>query len=172
MTSNFEYEYVRGADGRILERHILPNIKNSTVEAGTIVLLNHEDELSWTDVQTAFDGAQNVEISGGFFGINAPEEALEFSSMLLQNQLDRDASLATVEMTVLTEESDHLEAEILEMGIFQTVILAFASSLMTISCDFQGVRSEHIINIHCDAHSLTISLAQFYGESAPGRPST
>lgn len=117
MTSNSEHECVHGAYDRILERHILSNIKDSTVEAGTIVLLSHADELTWTDTQTALDCAQNVEISGGFFGIDAPDEAVEFSTRLLQDQLDADVSKAAPEMAMLAEESDRLKAEMFEIGI-------------------------------------------------------
>ncbi|KAF5324237.1 hypothetical protein D9619_011257 [Psilocybe cf. subviscida] len=112
MTSNFEETYVYDANGRRIEKHLFPNIKDSTVKKA-IVLLGHEDEWDWDEtVQTAFDGAQGMDISGGFFGIDADDEALEFGEEQLQAQMEEDRAQAATEMEILRTKNARLQAEL------------------------------------------------------------
>ncbi|KAF5316048.1 hypothetical protein D9619_006905 [Psilocybe cf. subviscida] len=112
MAPTSDEEYVCGPDGRVVERHFFPNIKDSSVEAGTIVLLSHEDESNCTPVQTAFDSAQGMDISGGFFGIDADDEAIEYGEQLLRQRMESDAAQGAMEMETLAKEKARLDAEL------------------------------------------------------------
>lgn len=121
MTLCSQEDYRHDAGNLLLESHILCNVKDSVVRGGTIVLLSRGGGSDRTQVQTAFEGAQNLEIRGGFFGIDSPDEAVKYSNRLLHSQLNEDRAKATQEMEMLALESDRLEAEFVKLGIFLTL---------------------------------------------------
>lgn len=79
-------EYCYGPDGRTTESHLGRNLKGTTIEAGLVVLLGNEDTTWPVGTQTAFESAENMTIQGGFFGINAPKAAAEYSKIQAEIQ--------------------------------------------------------------------------------------
>lgn len=118
MPSKPKEELVRGPDGRLLERHLYPNVKGALLRSSTIILLGDEDKSDTASIQTAFDHGENLVIEGGFYGINARTAATEYANLQLQRQLEQDRAQFVLEREKLAWERERQQAE-LEIGASQ-----------------------------------------------------
>jgi hypothetical protein len=110
-------EYVRGPDGRPLERHLHRYMRGGILRADTVVLLGNENKSNTVSVETAFDHSENLTIEGGFYGINAPTAALEYAKLQQQRQLEWDRAQVELERERLALQRQRQQAE-LEIGTF------------------------------------------------------
>lgn len=88
--------YVDDAPRTLVKRHLFRNAEDAVVDAGAVVLLNGEGNLAQANVQTAFDGPNDIKIEGGFFGIHAPDNAINFIRPLSKGQLKSDSENSSV----------------------------------------------------------------------------
>ncbi|KAF5318771.1 hypothetical protein D9619_010875 [Psilocybe cf. subviscida] len=77
---------VFAADGAVLERHLYPDTKSARLGDGTIILLADEDPRISPRKDTAFKNAENLTITGGFYGIGASQSARQYAELHAKTQ--------------------------------------------------------------------------------------
>jgi len=112
MPSTPREEYVRGPDGRIVERHLHRNLKGGTFRADTVVLLGNEDQADVVAVQTFADHGENLVIEGGFYAINASTAATEYARLQQQRQMERDRMEVALERDRIALQRERQQAEL------------------------------------------------------------
>ncbi|KAF5311798.1 hypothetical protein D9619_002314 [Psilocybe cf. subviscida] len=72
---------VRAEDGTVLERHVCPDTKGTTLGHGTVILISEEDGRNTCSLDTAFRNSEDLTITGGFYGIGAGQTARHYLDM-------------------------------------------------------------------------------------------